>query len=809
MEPEGTQQTIAPGLQQAATSFLESLQWSVERLNKGSIEATKKLAGEHTIRWVFRFEDERSLSQAGSPSTFAGEVARDARAADLFDLLATDDALNSHRWKEDLAPLVDRSMRDNRNFRWGTYKGFLNRFASEISEAYQKRTAELLKRHFVQRPVNPSFASGEIDAVKVIMDWTGSGDSSRIMLIKGDAGSGKSVFTLMLVRELHTRFASDPNRYPAPFLVWFSNQRPPTLNDLIPLTLNDLALSQTVTPEGVKYLLKQGRLILILDGFDEISRALAQNAEDNVQELGSSINRNTVGRLILTSRPSFVAQEQIFANLKSACEEDVPGDKDLAPYTDDQIDEWILRNPPPESGGSPGQHWQRVQTAFRGYPALKELCRTPVFLRMLSEVLVKERSVKSLSDLVHGFCTEMWERERGKRNLTLSDDQYFYAYEAMAVMIADEQRISPADVKVALELYFADYAPELTASLPDEAGTLIADLSIGPLTYRGGVFAFVHEVLHAYFLSRMLARSLKFRRKTADLWNRQIDSTVWKFLPQVVDEMIPTGPDREGIVREIAPQTTSGLVMWNTAKALGFAPAEVAKILFEGKTLGSLVCERVNLSSVSFDKSTIYDVTFDRCDLSGATFRGARIKKMKFIECGSGARFDDEPLVDDESEVTLMGRPNGPEVYVGTDICKLFDEFRGKPTPRAKPPLDLGKQALFVIVASLFKADRRRLDYHEKFKIENRLRAWLGDFDLTAKKSKDLLAVFVRALDQMRTEGWICKNVNRPRTLLPCTGRQKEVAQIMRTGKIDAGIPGLQAVLSSLQEACDRVIASA
>lgn len=381
-----TQRTIASGLQQAAKSFLESLRWTVQAVDEGSLEAAKKLAGEHSLRWVFRFEDETSLGQAESPSTFAAEIARDAGSADLFDLLLTDDALGSRRWREELVPSIERQFRDARNWRWGTYKGFLNRFSNQISIAYQEKASELLKRHFVQGPVNPSFISGETDAVKAIMDWTGSSDASRIMLIKGDAGSGKSVFTLMLVQELHTRFVSDPNRYPAPFLVWFSNQRPPTLNDLVPLTLNDLALSENVTPDGIRYLLKQGRLVLILDGFDEVSRALAQNAEDNVQELAASINKNTLGKLILTSRPSFVAQEQIFANLKSACGEDVTGDKDLAPYTDAQIHEWVLRNSPTEAG-SPAQHWQRVLTAFQGYPALRELCRTPVFLRMLSEIL--------------------------------------------------------------------------------------------------------------------------------------------------------------------------------------------------------------------------------------------------------------------------------------------------------------------------------------------------------------------------------------------------------------------------------------
>jgi hypothetical protein len=85
---------------------------------------------------------------------------------------------------------------------------------------------------------------------------------------------------------------------------------------------------------------------------------------------------------------------------------------------------------------------------------MHELCLTPVFLRMLSEILVRERSVKSRYLLVEAFCVEMWERERGKRTLELSDEQYFYAYEAVSKAVVDENRVNPGEtMKDWLRLY--------------------------------------------------------------------------------------------------------------------------------------------------------------------------------------------------------------------------------------------------------------------------------------------------------------------------------------------------------------------
>src|SRR6266404_1879041 len=190
-------------------------------------------------------------------------------------------------------------------------------------------------------------------------------------------------------------------------------------------------------------------------------------------------------------------------------------------------------------------------------------------------------------------------------------------------------------------------------------------------------------------------------------------------------------------------------------------PARVPKMLFEGKVIASVFCENEDLSGASFDGSTIYEVTFDHCNLLKCTFRGALIKKIKFIQCGEGASFDDEPLVDENSEVTIVRTDGaGHEVYLGAEITKVAKEFGGRSVPRVKPPKDIPKQAIAIIFSSLFKADKHRLDYPEKHKIEHRLRAWLSNFSLDQSQVRDLLQAFSRGLGDLKDQGWICLNPN-------------------------------------------------
>jgi len=74
--------------------------------------------------------------------------------------------------------------------------------------------------------------------------------------------------------------------------------------------------------------------------------------------------------------------------------------------------------------------------------------------------------------------------------------------------VEDEARIEPREIHDILSLYFETYSPELLAGLPGSGRTLIDDLAIGPLTFKNGLFAFVHEVLGAYFIDRMMIRSM-------------------------------------------------------------------------------------------------------------------------------------------------------------------------------------------------------------------------------------------------------------------------------------------------------------
>lgn len=772
---------IAPGLQSSAKKFLESLRWTVEQGDSHTLQATMRVAG-NELRWALHFVDESSFSSLGPPDIFVRKLLEKSATDHFFDVIVTDKIFVSRRWTDEIGALLERRFSALRNRRCGTWVNFLNRFAIEISAALMPVIEPRLQTHFIKRPVRPHFAD-DVDALQSCLEWLVKSDA-RLMTVKGEPGAGKSVFSLLLAKEIESQFSKEPNQYPAPFLVWFSTERPAVLEDLITLTLLDLGLTH-LTADSVKFLLSQGRIILILDGFDEISRALAHRARDTIDKLGAEINKRTKGRLILTSRPAFLVHEKIFSDLTAACEEDQPTQRDIAGYSDSQQREWVIQNPPEHlpDDRSPDQHWQRVQTAFAQNPDLRELCRTPVYLRMLSQILVKETSVRSRYHLIQRFCEEMWERERGKRKLSLSDEQYLLAYEAISVAIVEGTRIDFKELREYLKLYFDEYAPEVFAALPGDDESLLNDLAIGPLTREAGRLDFAHEVLTGYFFARRLARTLASKRNLLrDLWNKRIYEPAWRFLKEAVQEAFHGRLDTNKILGELSQQHRDGLMLWNIAQATG---GPLPQGIFRGKDIANVVFEDVKLDGMQFDGSNMHDVTFIRCKLSSVSFKNARIGHMSFVECQPGAVFDDDPLVTDDAEIILIRGAGQPEeTYVGQDIGRALAVLSGAKRTRVPLPANMAEEAALVIFQSLFKADCQRLDYPEPAKIEKRLRGWLMSFQLEKDEIQQYLRDFLEMLRDFESKGWICRNPNRQRTLVPCESRKRTVAELVRLNAI-------------------------
>src|SRR5688572_7389708 len=187
-------------------------------------------------------------------------------------------------------------------------------------------------------------------------------ETGRALLILGEPGAGKTITLLELARELIGRFEKDP-----------ANSAPVVLNlstwsarrgDLAAWIEAELKNRYFVPPRRSRAWLKASRLILLLDGLDEVP---AESQAACVQSINAFLESVGAPGVVVCSRfADYVALPQKLRFTGAVC---------LQPLTPQQIDEFLERA---------GDQLAAVRTAIKTDELLQQLARSPLLLNVIS-----------------------------------------------------------------------------------------------------------------------------------------------------------------------------------------------------------------------------------------------------------------------------------------------------------------------------------------------------------------------------------------------------------------------------------------
>ncbi|MFQ5664336.1 MAG: NACHT domain-containing protein [Terriglobia bacterium] len=145
------------------------------------------------------------------------------------------------------------------------------------------------------------------DSSAFVSSWLRT-SGGGVIFILADAGRGKTWLTWSLAYDAAKKYldavsaphASQSPLPPIPFLIPFSQyKRLTSFNGIILERLNSLG-TLDIRAEGFKYLLSKGRIVLILDGFDEMLELAPAHARENLLEIRRHLQGSS--KLVLTSR---------------------------------------------------------------------------------------------------------------------------------------------------------------------------------------------------------------------------------------------------------------------------------------------------------------------------------------------------------------------------------------------------------------------------------------------------------------------------------------------------------------------------
>lgn len=502
------------------------------------------------------------------------------------------------------------------------------------------------------------------------------GDSTRVIMVTGEAGAGKT----RILQEIVRRQADGYLRGRTNKLFLYVNAQGRALarlNEALATELQDLRVS--LTYHSVATLARVGILVPIIDGFDELLGV--SGYDDAFNSLAQFLEQlEGQGCLVASARSVYYEEEFLSrAGRQSAAGEQawvhVPvAIEDWGKEECDEFLEIIAEQKCLDEQGR-AELETRVHKVLEGQTGLAS---KPLFFVRTTELLAQDgEDLPNSDDLLSALTQAFVARERREKLLDrqqapmLTEDQIKLLMSELAQEMWNQEtrELDLGSVReVAEYVLAAEDVPESVRQIVTERMPTLAFLKRSD--EHAGI-TFEHEVFFIYFLSCsiidqyllegidlrvMMSRSglpeLVAERLAYELTRRQILSSGEK-IQAVLDRMAEAGRTewrRTTLVRENA-----GLIVLSVLRACAEA-SEGGEI--QGQTI----------SYVVFPGGHLHDVTLRQCALIDVSIRRTDLSSTRFVECISRDMLLVQPRVKvGQTVLDMKGLDVGAEV-VGIQV---------------------------------------------------------------------------------------------------------------------------------------------
>lgn len=478
-------------------------------------------------------------------------------------------------------------------------------------------------------------------------------DSTRILLIDGPAGIGKTQFIMALAASRVSNYSI--SRRPPILHVQSRGRTLSYLYDLVAFSLQRIRLEATY--DQVPVLAKHGLITLAIDGFDELADPDGYNlAWSQVSDLAALLRGN--GALILAGRETFIGKDRIVSEISSVRE------------GKDEISVLTLR--PPSKGVAldwlASQGWTDDQrNAVEEYLEPTSLALRPFFLAALANSNITQDLSDTASTSVLAILMEaMVEREIKKfgeaveAELSVAERRTFlrtFSSEIARDMAENSTAsISDATLSWLVEAALPKAVSDPVLRILKARAQVVAFLTNDD---RNGYRRFFHEKFYEYFLSTSLIEMISSQQAGKVISRANFGSSLLETFGEVVSSGTPTRQAgvflhaAHRMLREHPP-------IDSTRKNLGallFASLEIADLI-DAFEVTSVDLEECRFSGTAA-KATIDSVIISQLDCRGGDLTEVSINNSVIVTliADNETRVpDDMPVPSKIQDVTLGGR---------------------------------------------------------------------------------------------------------------------------------------------------------
>ncbi len=498
---------------------------------------------------------------------------------------------------------------------------------------------------------------------------------TRVLMVTGDAGAGKTRVLQQLVAQQAIRYLSGKTDR----LYLYVNAQGRALarfNEALATELQDLRAR--LTYHAVSAVVRAGLLVPIIDGFDEL---LGMGGyEDAFSSLAGFIDELAGdGQIVASARSAYYEQEFV-SRAESAFRQ---GDQawsqtsvEVEPWDEAEFTDYV-RGVAAARSLAPGrteEFLERARTVFHDQNAA--LLHKPLFIAKTVDLLIDNVNLSTGVDLLTALVTAYLQRERTEKLLArtggslLTDQQLqdLFAFLAEEMWNQETRELDSRSVSEVAEFVLLDStASEGARQIVVSRMAKLAFLTTGS---RPGWIRFEHELFFSYFLSLALERRLAADSNGLRAFpGRSIlpDAAVTTMLSR------PPGRDEswrdhaERLLKAVAaPAGEDGLRAPQVRENAGLIAREVIKRVaskdgdLSGFQLRNVVIPGGSLAGLLFQAWTIERVDFRRVDLRGTRFVSCTTSDVLFVE----------PLLDPGSTRLELGGFDSRQSFRGVRILQ-------------------------------------------------------------------------------------------------------------------------------------------
>jgi WD40 repeat protein/3',5'-cyclic AMP phosphodiesterase CpdA len=510
----------------------------------------------------------------------------------------------------------------------------------------------------------------QTDLLARLQEWAGDPDG-RFVVVLGDFGHGKT----FLLREL-TKVVHDKKTPPViPILIQLRDlEKAQSLDQLLAAQLAQ-GDERRIDLEHLRYLIREGRVLLLFDGFDEL--VLRVTYEEAAKHLAHLVKAGEGrAKVVITSRTQhFLSDQQVETALLQLT--DIPTRQlvKLHDFDDGQVLEYLTK-----MLGGRADEAAYMMGLLDDVRDLIGLARNPRMLsfimqldrKRLERIRDQDREI-SASRLYEELLTQWLEFEHNRAKPVGSSPT-----------LAVPERWS-AVTDLALRLWSSDTETLRLSEVSEVAGTLntLAELKLttdqaahmigsGTLLVRtsDSRFKFVHRSVMEWLVTHHIAKNLRPGGDTPiQLVVQPISDLMAEFLKgQVPSERLISWAKT---ALTAGPQTDAeawnALLLLRTLQDHPGPSLDSERVLLSGRDLSGIDLTGMDLSGAelrgtNLSKATLIGANLSRADLSGAVLDGADLSNADL----SDAQISDGSFVSSQCRAVRFTRSN----LSGSDLFK-------------------------------------------------------------------------------------------------------------------------------------------